>query len=190
MNIRARRAQFTDDRFVLQRRVGTPHQVQYAIRAALYRQVQEAHQFRRITVNFDDVVGELDRVAGGEADAIDPVDGGNQAQQVGKGAGGAVVVFTAPGVNVLTEQVDFTHALSGKLGDLKQDVVRRTADLFTTGIRHHTVRAVFITPFHDGDKRGRAFRTRFRQAVELLDFREADVHHRAAVATNGVDHFR
>ncbi len=29
----------------------------------------------------------------------------------GKGAGGAVVVFSAPCVNVLAQQVDLTHAL-------------------------------------------------------------------------------
>ena len=44
--------------------------------------MQEAHQFRRIAVDLDDVIGELNRVAGGEANAVDTVDGGDQAQQL------------------------------------------------------------------------------------------------------------
>ncbi len=97
LNIRARRTQFTDDRFVLQRRMGTSHQVQNAIGTALYRQMQEAHQLRRVAVRFDDIVGEFDRMAGGKANTIDPVDRRNQTQQIGKRSGGAVVVLTAPG---------------------------------------------------------------------------------------------
>ena len=190
LNIRARRTQFTDDRFVLQRRMGTSHQVQNAIGTALYRQVQEAHQLRRVAIHFDDIVGEFDRMAGGKANTIDPVDGGNQTQQIGKRSGGAVVVLTTPGIHILTEQVDFTHALSRKLGDLKQNIVGRTAYLFTTGVRHHAVGAIFIAAFHDGDKRGRPFGARFWQTVKLLDFREADIYNRAAVAAHGVDHLR
>src|SRR5699024_6094723 len=70
LNIRTRRTQFTDDRFVLQRRVSTAHQVQNAIGTALYRQVQEAHQLRRVAIHFDDIVGEFDRMAGGKANKI------------------------------------------------------------------------------------------------------------------------
>ena len=162
LNIRARRTQFTDDRFVLQRRVGTSHQIKDAIGTALYRQVQEAHQLRRVAIHFDDIVGEFDRMAGGKANTIDSVNRGNQTQQIGKRSGGAVVVLTTPGIHVLTEQVDFTHALSRKLGNLKQNIVGRTAYLFTTGVRHHAVGAIFIAAFHDGDKRGRPFGARFR----------------------------
>ena len=190
LNIRTRRTQFTDDRLVFQRRVGTAHQVEDAIGTALYRQVQETHQFWRIAINLDDIVGKFDRMAGGKANTIDPVDSGNQTQQIGKRAGGAVVVLTAPGVHVLTEQIDFTHALSGKLGNLKQNIVGWTAYLFTTGVRHHAVGAIFIATFHDGDKRGWSFGARFWQTVKLLDFREADIYDRAAVSAHGVDHLR
>ena len=123
LDIRARFTQLADDRFILQRRMGTAHQVQHAVGAALHRQVQETHQLRRIAIDVDDIVGKFDRMAGGEANAVDAVNGGHQAQQVGKAAGGAVVVLTAPGVNVLPQQVDFTHALRRQLGDFKQDIV-------------------------------------------------------------------
>lgn len=76
--------------------MGASHQVQHTVGATLHRQVQEAHQLRRIAINVDDIVGKFDRVAGGEANAVDAVDGGDRAQQVGKAAGGAVVILTAP----------------------------------------------------------------------------------------------
>ncbi|GAS79929.1 hypothetical protein NGUA41_04844 [Salmonella enterica] len=91
--------------------MGAPHQIQHAIGTALYRQMQETDQLRRIAVHLDNIVGELNRMAGGKANTVNAVDGGNQTQQIGKGTGGAVVVFSAPGVNVLAQQVDLTHAL-------------------------------------------------------------------------------
>ena len=152
--------------------------------------MQEAHQLRRIAIDVDDVVGKFDRVAGGEANAVDAVDSGHQAQQIGKAAGGAVVVLTAPGVHVLAQQVDFTHALRRQLGDFKQDIVARAADFFTAGVGHHAVGAVFVAAFHNRDKGGRAFGARFWQAIEFFNFREADINHRAAVAAHRVNHLR
>ena len=129
-------------------------------------------------------------MAGGKANAVDAVNRGHQTQQLGKAAGRAVVVLTAPGVNVLAQQVHFAHTLRGKLRDFKQNVICRAADLFTTGVRHHAVRAVFVAAFHDGDEGGRAIGTRLRQTVKFFDFREADVNDRATVATNLIDHLR
>ena len=170
--------------------MGSAHQVQHAVRTALHRQVQEADQLWRIAVNLDDIVGELDRMAGGKADPIDTVDRRNQTQQIGKAAGGAVVVFPAPGVHVLPEQVDFTHALRRQLGDFKQDIVAWAAHFLAAGVRHHAVGAVLVATFHDGNKGAWAFGARFRQAVELFDFREADIDDWAAVASYRVNHFR
>ncbi|VFT72641.1 Uncharacterised protein [Klebsiella aerogenes] len=170
--------------------MGASHQIQNPVRTTLHRQVQEAHQFRRIAIDLDDIVGKFDRVAGGEANAIDAVDGGDQTQQIGKAAGGAVVILTAPGVNVLAQQINLTHALRRQLGDFKQDIVARTADLFSAGVRHHAVGAVFVATFHNRNKGGRAVGARLWQAIELFNFREADIHHRAAVAAHGVNHLR
>lgn len=170
--------------------MGASHQVQHTVGATLHRQVQEAHQLRRIAINVDDIVGKFDRVAGGEANAVDAVDGGDQAQQVGKAAGGAVVILTAPGVNVLPQQIDLTHTLRRQLGDFKQDIVARTANFFSAGIRHHAVGAVFIATFHNRDKGGRPFGARLWQAIEFFNFREADINYRTAVAAHGVNHLR
>ncbi|MNT52142.1 hypothetical protein D3C72_1891520 [compost metagenome] len=77
------------------------HQVQYTVRTALDRQMQETHQFWGIAINVNDVIREFDRMAGGKAYAINTVDSGNQTQQFGKSTGAAIVVFAAPGVDVL-----------------------------------------------------------------------------------------
>ena len=166
------------------------HQVQHAVRATLNRQVQEAHQLWRIAIHVNDVVGKLHRVAGGKANAVYTVNRGHQTQQLGKAAGGAVVVFPAPGVYVLAQQIHFANALCGKLRNFKQNIVCRTADFFTAGVRHHAVSAVFVAAFHDGDEGGRAIGARLRQTVKLFDFREADVNDRAAAAANLIDHLR
>ena len=154
--------------------------------------MQEAHQLWRIAINFNDIIGEFDRMAGGEADTINAVDRCYQTQQVGKGADRAVVVFTTPGVHVLPQQVHFTHALGCQLGDFKQNIIRRTADFLTAGVGNHAVSTIFIATFHDGHKRAWTFSTRFRQAVELFDLRETDINHRATgrASTHFVDHFR
>ena len=154
--------------------------------------MQETHQLRRIAINFNDIIGELDRMAGGEADTVNAVDRRNQAQQVSKRSCRAIIVLTAPGVHVLPQQVHFTHALRRKLSDFKQDVIRRAADFFTAGVGHHAVGTIFITAFHDGHKRAWTFSTRFRQAVKLFDLRETDINYRAtaSASTHFVDHFR
>ena len=190
MNVRTSRTQFADDCFVFQRGMGTAHQVQYAVRTALYRQMQETHQLRRIAIDINYIVGEFDRVAGGKTDAVNTVNGRHQTQQIRERTGASVVILTAPGVNVLAQQVNFTYALRRQLCDFKQDIVARAADFFATGIGHDAVSAVFITAFHDRDERGRPLGFRFRQTVEFLDLREADIHDRATVASHGVDHLR
>ena len=152
--------------------------------------MQEADQLRRVFVHRDDVIGELDRVAGGEANAIDAVDGRHQAQQFGERTDLAVMRGAAVSVDVLAEQVDLAHALRRQLGDFEQHVVARAAHFFTAGVRHHAEGAVFVAAFHDRHECGRAFGARFRQTVELFDLREADVDHRAAGALNVIDHFR
>ncbi|MNE39596.1 hypothetical protein D3C80_1335570 [compost metagenome] len=93
--------------------MGTTHQIQHAVGTALHRQMQEAHQFRRIAIDIDDVIGKFNRMAGGETDAVDTIDSSHQTQQLGERASRTVVVFATPCVHVLTEQIHFTHALGG-----------------------------------------------------------------------------
>ncbi len=166
----------------------TTHQVQHAVRAALDRQVQEAHQLWRIAIDVNNVVGKFHRMAGGKTNAVDAVNRRHQTQQFSKAAGGTVVVFPAPGVHVLPQQVHFANALRGKLRDFKQDIVCRAAHFFTAGVRHHAVSTVFVAAFHDGDEGGRAISARLWQTVKFLDLREAHVNHRATAAANLINH--
>ena len=117
--------------------------------------MQEADQLRRVFVHRDDVIGELDRVAGGEANAIDAVDGRDQAQQFGERTDLAVMRGAAVSVDVLAEQVDLAHALRRQLGDFEQHVVARAAHFFAAGVRHHAEGAVFVAAFHDRHECGR-----------------------------------
>ena len=88
----------------------------------------------------------------------------------------------AIGVHVLTEQIDFPYALLGKHGDLGNHVIEWSADFLAARVWHHAERTVFRATFHDRYVRRRPFRARLGQAIELLDFRKADVYLRLAAA--------
>lgn len=95
--------QFADDGFVFQGGMGTLHHGQNTVRTALYRQMQEAHQFRRIAININDIVSKLNGVAGGKSYPIDTINRRNQTQQLGKTTDIAIVGCPAVGVNILAE---------------------------------------------------------------------------------------
>src|SRR5690554_319313 len=131
-------------------------------------------------------------MGGGVADAVDAVDGGDHFDQFCQVHLVAVVGVATIGVYVLPQQVHFAHALGSQVGHLGNHVVYRAADFFATGVGHYAEGAVFAAAFHDRNERRRAVGTRFRQVVELLDFREADVDHAYAVTfhSNFADHIR
>ena len=181
-------AQATDLGLVLQHGVRALHHGKNAVGAALHRQVKEADHFRGVLVDLDDVVGELDGVTGGVANAVDAVDGGHQPQKLGEGADATVEGRAPVGVDVLAEQVYFAYALLGELGDLIEHVVQRSAYLLAAGVGHHAEGAVFGTAFHDGNEGGRPFGARLGQAVKLLDFGEGDVNLGAAPFLYLLDH--
>ncbi|MCY1360835.1 hypothetical protein D9M69_474800 [compost metagenome] len=138
----------------------------------------------------DQRVGELQRVRGGVADALDAVDLGDHADQLGEIGDAPVMGGAAVAVDVLPEQGDFPHAVLGQVDDLGEHVVERPADFLAAGVGHHAERAVLAAAFHHRDEGGRAVDARFGQAVELLDLRERHVHLRFAGGAGGVDHFR
>jgi len=138
----------------------------------------------------DQRVGEFQRMAGGVADAVDAVDGGHQVQQLGEVGDAAVTGFAAVAVDVLAEQGHFAHAIFGQVDDLAEHVVQRTADLLATGVGHHAEGAVLAAAFHHRDEGAGAVHAGFRQAVELLDFGEGNVHLGGLGHPRGIDHFR
>src|SRR5690606_950327 len=174
-NVRAQFFQAAQLRLVLDGGVAALHHRQDAVGTGLHRQVQVADQLRYLGIDIDQRIGKLHRVTGGVADAVDTVDGADhddQFRQVGDAAG---AIITAVGVDVLAEQVDLAHAEFGQMADFRQYRLNRAAHFLAAGIGHDAEGAVLGAAFHDRDKRARAVDAGFRQAVELLDFREADV---------------
>src|SRR3546814_4909481 len=74
------------------------------------------------------------------ADAVDAVDLGDGADQQAQVGHFSLTVRPAIRVDVLAEQVDLAHALSGELGDFHQHVLERPADFLAAGVGHHAER--------------------------------------------------
>ncbi|MCW0417490.1 hypothetical protein NB689_003244 [Xanthomonas sacchari] len=195
-DVRTHRAQLADLLLELQCGVAALHRAEDAVAAGLHRQVQIVGQLRHVAVGLHQRVAEFQRMRGGEADAADALDlrdAADQQAQVGVLrllAGLGVGVGAAVGVDVLAEQVDLAHALRGELCHFHQHVLERAADLLAAGVGHHAERAVFGAAFHDRHEGRGAFGARLRQAVELLDLGEADVHLRLARFAARADQLR
>src|SRR5690606_3512527 len=127
------------------------HAGQHSVGTGLHRQVQVFHQFRHFGVGLDQGVGEFQRVAGGIADAVDAIDGSNDADQFGQVGGAPVMGCAAIAVDVLPQQRDFAYAVLGQVDHLCQNIIEGAADFFTAGVGHHAKGAVLAAAFHDRD---------------------------------------
>ena len=99
-------AQLAQLLLVLEHRVAALHQREHAIRAALYRQVQEIRELRHVAIRLDQAVAELDRMRRRETDALDARhrrDEVDQRREVGMTAAGQRAAIR---VDVLPEQRD------------------------------------------------------------------------------------
>ena len=187
-NARHRRTQFAQLGFVLQRRVVALHGRQNAVRARLHRQVQVFYQLRHVGMRLDQAIRELQRVRGGVANALDPVDGCHHANQFSEVRQATVLGQAAIAVDVLAQQGHFTHAVFGQVKHFAEHVVERAADFFATGVRHHAERAVLAATFHDRHIGTWAVDAGFWQVVEFLDFGERHVNLRQLGDARSVDH--
>ena len=139
-----------------------------------------AHQLRHFGVHINQTLCEFVGVAGGVADALDARNLGhvlNEQCKVGnlsRAAHGATI-----SVDVLAQERDFFHALSGQARHFDQHIVKRTAHLFATGVGHHAVAAIFAAAFHDAHVGTAAFDASGGKMVKLFNFWKADVHLRA-----------
>ena len=189
-NIRPRLAHAPDFFQVLGAGVAAFHHAEDAVRAGLHRQVQEAGQLGLLGVGLDQGIGEFHRMRGHETNPFQPVELGQMINQQGQIAAFALAHAAAIAVDVLPEQRDFLYALLHQCLAFLQHVVQRPAHFLATRIRHHAERTVLGATFHDRYVGGRSFRARLRQAVELLDFRKADVHRRPVAGTGLLQQFR
>ena len=141
-------------------------------------------------VGVDQPFGELARVRGGVADALDAGDVVDVVEQRGKvGRGVEAFHLAQVGVDVLAQQRHFLHALFGQGDHVGQHVLEGAGDFLTTGVRHHAEAAVLAAAFHDGDEGAGAHLARRRQGVELLDLGKTDVDLGMAGLATPVDEF-
>ncbi len=141
----------------------------------LHGQVQVAREFGHLRIGLDQAVGELDRVRGREADAIDAIDRSDVIDQR-REIGNLAIVHQPPvRIDILAQQVDLAYALCGQRGDLGNDVIERAADLLAARVRHDAKAAVLAATFHDGHECRGPVGPRLRQPVELLDLGERHV---------------
>ena len=183
-------AQATHDGTVFQCRVAALHGGQDAVGARLHGQVYQRRQLGQPGVGVDQPFGELARVRGGVADALDARDVVDVVEQRGKvGRGVEAFHLAQVGVDVLAQQRHFLHALFGQGDHVGQHVLEGAGDLLAAGVRHHAEAAVLAAAFHDGDEGAGAHLARWRQGVELLDLGKADVDLRVARLSASVDEF-
>ena len=129
--------------------VGPAHGLQHGVRAGLQRHVQAGHDVRGLRHRLDDVVGEVPRVRGGEADALQAADLPAAAQQLAERL--PVTELRPVGVDVLAEQRDFEHPVGDQRADLAQDVARAAVLLLAAQAGHDAEGAGVVTAHRDRD---------------------------------------
>ena len=106
-----------------------------------------------------DVVREIERVGRREAHALDAVDGGDRAQQLGEPD-----VLVAVRVDRLAEQLHLLDAGLDQRAHLAQDLARRRAPLAPARVGHHAEGAELVAAALDGDVADHAARARSRSS--------------------------
>ena len=79
------------------------HQRQNAIRSRLNRKMQVADQFGHRGIGINQVIGKLNRMAGGKANAVQTINRGDDMNQIGQAGRAAVMGGAAIGIDVLPQ---------------------------------------------------------------------------------------
>ena len=141
-----------------------------------------AGEFGNLAVDIHQRRVELRRVRGRETQPVDAVDARQILDQQGEVGDAAIMGGASVGVDVLTEQVDFPHALAGEMRRLGEHIVKRPADFLAPGVGHHAEAAILAAALHDRQIRLAGGGAGLGQMVELFDFREADIDLGRAIA--------
>ena len=146
------------------------HRLENAVRARLHRQMQIGHQLGLVAMSLDQIVGHVVGMAGGIADAVEPVDFGQSADQPAQLPIPAIRTSTMPAVDVLAQKRDVAHPARNQIAGFGQDTVDRTADLRPAGIGHNAEGAKLVAAFLNRQESGRRTTGRggFRQMLELV----------------------
>src|ERR1700722_11458971 len=97
---------------------------------------------------FDDVAGEVARMAGGEANASDAADLGDGNEQLGERQ---LPFRVAIAVDVLTEELDLGIAEIGDAARFGKHRSSRSAAFFAARVRNHAIRTELVAALDDGD---------------------------------------
>lgn len=151
------------------------HGPENSVGTGLNRQMQVWHQFFQIAVAGDKVVVNVGRVRRGIADALQPVNFGNAAQQVGQIAFAAVFVLAVIGVDVLSEEIDFDAAGFDQPARFPQNRGNRAGIFDAARIGNDAVGAEVVAAFLNGQIGKSALRPVFGQRVEFGDGRKFGV---------------
>ena len=175
-DIRTNLAEFSDDRFVLENGIAALHTCQNSVASCLNRQVNVIGKFRNLSIGFDQSLREFFRVRSCITDTFDPFNFSDIFEKKSKIHNFTVRIFSAVGINILTEKSYFFNALFSKLNNFKQNILQRTGEFFSACVGHNTVRTVFAAAFHNGNECRCRIGVRFRQMVKLLNLWEADIY--------------
>src|SRR3982074_1436272 len=151
------------------------HCSQNTIRAALHRQMQKIIELGDVGIRLDQAVVEIERVRGGESNALDAVDRGYEMNQRRQIRERAVRHRPGVGIHVLAEQRDLAHALLTQAFHFLEHLRERAADFLAARIGYYAETAILAAAFHYRDEWGGARRARRRQPVEFFDFGKTDV---------------
>ena len=114
--------------------------------------MQMLAEFVQAAEAVDQLIGEILRMGGGEADPCDPLDGIDLTQQLGKGDFPRILLPV--GVDVLTDQGDLPHPRGRKFPHFGENFAARPADLPTAHMGDDAIGAEIVAALHDGDETG------------------------------------
>jgi len=150
------------------------------IEQALNRQMKVIHQLGQLGIGFNQARAKLFGVRGGKADSFNARHFRDVLKQQSKiGNLACIAHFPAVGIHVLPKQIDFSHALVGKIGNFSQHIFKRAGNFFTARVGNHAETTILAAAFHNGHKCSSTGVFGQGQIVELLDFGKRNVHLRS-----------
>ncbi len=126
------------------------HQLQDAVAARLYRQVNGTAQVGVRSYHLQSAVVHVFGVGGGKADAQAGRGFGHDGQQVGEAHRMSALLLETVGIDVLPQQSHFLIAFCPKVMQLAHDAFRVATPLTPSCVGYNAVGAEIVTPSRDG----------------------------------------
>ena len=187
-DIGARRANALDQAQIAFGGMASVHPLEDLVAARLHRKMQIGHQLGAFAMRRDKVVAHVIGMAGGKADAFQPVDIIERPDQPGQCPVAAALARAVIGIHVLAKKGDFAYAALDQVAGLFEDAAGRAAYFGATGIGHHAERTEFVTALLHRQKGGGATRRlgSVAQGVEFVVGGKIGIKRRAPGAHLGL----